>query len=776
MPVPTKLKQYVSATTRSEGSGSKRDSALPPRLRGSKKSKARQQAAKKQRKAFQLELNAHLYDFVCRLLPTQDELAIKEDVRRLLEKLIRTIEPDSRLLAFGSTANGFSLRNSGKLPPIWISAVLSTDQVYRQNSAHARIPIVKLSLQPSPGLPFGISCDIGFENRLALENTRLLHTYASVDPARVRTMVLFLKVWCKRRKINSPYEGTLSSYGYVLLVIYFLVHVKSPPVLPNLQQLPHDIEQERERKLGGNNRWQSTNTQSVAELLAEMFRYYARDFNYGSAVASIRAGPLRKATKGWTADLSSRRDGNRVCIEDPFETEYNVGRCVTQEGLFLIRGEFMRASRILGVRHDNALIAIAQLCAERDETTGISSSPSLPPAPPYGVGARPAGANVDAARALSPLPVPIHYAPGGTPGSSVMGSPNPSASPSPSMRDADDFSSGTGPDDDDARSTSDFSALDGDDNASISSMHSPQQMQAGASVPHPAHNTPRQQQQQQPQVWTGAPPPPGFISHHARRSASAGAEPWRMSFPPYHSGATPKPGQSSPVPMRQGFIPGMPQYAQHAAPAAVAGSAYAQQQPAPLVSATWETAGRSHSQASSSRSRSRSRSEDATPRNPNFRVAQQHSMPSGVVLPASAPRPSPTRFAFGSMPPQLASGAAPAQGPENGNGDSPRIQHAQRHSSGPGGFTIEDLARLRADQDATPRAASTSNRAPAARISHASRHSTTAIPRPQIAPLSQLTPSRTNSSNGSGSSSRKEQSQNQPPRIEIVPAAQTVAR
>jgi hypothetical protein len=40
------------------------------------------------------------------------------------------------------------------------------------------------------------------------------------------------------RNINSPYQGTLSSYGYVLLVIYFLIHVKNPPVLPNLQQMP----------------------------------------------------------------------------------------------------------------------------------------------------------------------------------------------------------------------------------------------------------------------------------------------------------------------------------------------------------------------------------------------------------------------------------------------------------------------------------------------------------------------------------------------------------
>lgn len=63
---------------------------------------------------------------------------------------------------------------------------------------HARIPIVKLSLDPSPGLPSGIACDIGFENRLALENTRLLMCYAMIDPTRVRTLVLFRKPSCAR--------------------------------------------------------------------------------------------------------------------------------------------------------------------------------------------------------------------------------------------------------------------------------------------------------------------------------------------------------------------------------------------------------------------------------------------------------------------------------------------------------------------------------------------------------------------------------------------------
>ncbi|KAF8841838.1 hypothetical protein BDN67DRAFT_966512 [Paxillus ammoniavirescens] len=376
---------------------------------------------------FVVELSQALYDFVIQLLPTAEEMALKEDVRKLLERLIRTIEPDSRLLSFGSTANGFSLRNSDmdlcclidsdeRLSASDLVTMLG-DLLERETKfhvkplPHARIPIVKLSLDPSPGLPSGIACDIGFENRLALENTRLLMCYAMIDPTRVRTLVLFLKVWSKRRKINSPYQGTLSSYGYVLLVIYFLIHVKNPPVLPNLQQMPplRPISQE-DTHIGGYNtwffddiellcqRWQSSNTESVAELLIDFFRYYSRDFSYNTGVASIRAGLLKKESKGWQNDLSNSkfndaRERNRFCIEDPFETDFNIARCVTKEGLYQIRGEFMRASRILAMR-PRAIVALSQLCEEKVGDPQMASPPSLfvpprlsfPPQTPYTVG------------------------------------------------------------------------------------------------------------------------------------------------------------------------------------------------------------------------------------------------------------------------------------------------------------------------------------------------------------------------------------------------------
>ncbi|KIK64914.1 hypothetical protein GYMLUDRAFT_220126 [Collybiopsis luxurians FD-317 M1] len=377
---------------------------------------------------FVAELSQCLFDFVIQLLPTQEELAVKEDVRKLLERLIRTIEPDSRLLSFGSTANGFSLRNSDmdlcclidseeRLAATDLVTMLG-DLLERETKfhvkplPHARIPIVKLSLDPSPGLPLGIACDIGFENRLALENTRLLMCYAMIDPTRVRTMVLFLKVWSKRRKINSPYKGTLSSYGYVLLVIYFLVHVKNPPVLPNLQQMPplRPISKEETHLAGYNTwffddidllrqRWHSENTESVAELLIDFFRYFSRDFPYNSGVASIRAGILKKEAKGWQNDVTpgryynDARERNRLCIEDPFETDYNVARCVTKDGLYTIRGEFMRASRVLASRPERAILALADLCEERKDEDLVTAPPytpsrQVPPQTPYSVGSR----------------------------------------------------------------------------------------------------------------------------------------------------------------------------------------------------------------------------------------------------------------------------------------------------------------------------------------------------------------------------------------------------
>ena len=97
----------------------------------------------------------------------------------------------------------------------------------------ARIPIVMFT-DPDTN----IRCDVCIDNQLATRNTLLLRVYALADE-RFRKLGYTIKNWSKKRGINSPSDGTLSSYAYLLLALHSLQRV-SPPVMPYLQQLPPD--------------------------------------------------------------------------------------------------------------------------------------------------------------------------------------------------------------------------------------------------------------------------------------------------------------------------------------------------------------------------------------------------------------------------------------------------------------------------------------------------------------------------------------------------------
>lgn len=180
----------------------------------------------------------------------------------------------------------------------------------------------------------GVQCDINFSAQLALQNTHLLRCYSLTDD-RVRPLVLFVKHWAKVRGINTPYRGTLSSYGYVLMVLHYLVNVARPFVCPNLQLMappvdpdltPEQIEntvtcQGRDIRFWRDQNQIASmaqqgmlnqNKDSIGYLLRGFFEYYAqggmmstghgRGFDWGRDVISIRShgGILGKQAKGWT--------------------------------------------------------------------------------------------------------------------------------------------------------------------------------------------------------------------------------------------------------------------------------------------------------------------------------------------------------------------------------------------------------------------------------------------------------------------------------------------
>jgi terminal uridylyltransferase len=184
-----------------------------------------------------------------------------------------------------------------------------------------------------PKTEIGIQCDINFSADLALHNTLLLRCYSHCDP-RVKPLVLFVKHWAHLRGINSPYRGTLSSYGYVLMVLHYLVNIAEPFVCPNLQGLykeppshllPHEIEaetvcngrnvrfwrNEAEIRELSSNGMLNHNHCSMGMLLRGFFEYFAhggtmstfqhRGFDWGREVLSLRTqgGILSKQEKGW---------------------------------------------------------------------------------------------------------------------------------------------------------------------------------------------------------------------------------------------------------------------------------------------------------------------------------------------------------------------------------------------------------------------------------------------------------------------------------------------
>lgn len=196
-----------------------------------------------------------------------------------------------------------------------------------------------------------------------------------------------IKWWAKKRHINNPYRGTLSSYGYALIVLHYLINIVKPPVLQNLQSfpIPEDTPTEEIVFDGDDNEsifeiwWykaidslqKSNNKMHLGELLKGFFEYYAYTFQWGREVVSIRTkgGLLTKQEKGWVAAVirpgknSEIKDRYLFAVEDPFEIEHNVSRTCNGPGVGRIREEFRRAVRLVRYRDGGKTVSEC-LCME----------------------------------------------------------------------------------------------------------------------------------------------------------------------------------------------------------------------------------------------------------------------------------------------------------------------------------------------------------------------------------------------------------------------------
>ncbi|KAL4236653.1 Terminal uridylyltransferase 4 [Mactra antiquata] len=293
---------------------------------------------------------------------SQRELMERENIRKDLELHIQTMYPGAQLQLFGSSMNGFGFHQSdldicvtliGRNPED-VNFVEHIEAICKKLKGHrglygvfpittAKVPIVKFVHRQTQ-----LEGDISMYNVLALQNTKLLYTYACIDP-RVQTLGYAIKVFAKVCDIGDASKGSLSSYAYMLMMIHYLQHT-NPPVIPVLQELRYSDQPNPEYMVEGWNTWFfgniddlphvwsrcGKNNQSVGELWLGFFRYYLEEFSFLEQVVSIRQyQPLVKFEKLW--------NGKCIAIEDPFDHDHNLGGALSRKMNQYIQRTFANA-------------------------------------------------------------------------------------------------------------------------------------------------------------------------------------------------------------------------------------------------------------------------------------------------------------------------------------------------------------------------------------------------------------------------------------------------
>ncbi|XP_040272937.1 terminal uridylyltransferase 7 isoform X1 [Bufo bufo] len=299
--------------------------------------------------------------------PTSLEDKAREHIRHDLEDFIRREFKGARLSLFGSSKNGFGFKQSdldicmtfeGLETAEELDSIRTIEELARQLRRHqglrnilpittAKVPIVKFYHVRS-----GLEGDISLYNTLALHNTRLLSSYAAIDP-RVKYLCYIMKVFTKMCDIGDASRGSLSSYAYTLMVLYFLQQ-RNPPVIPVLQEIytngckPEILvdgwsvyffsQTEELAKY-----WPEfgKNKESVGELWVGLLRFYTEDFDFKEHVISIRKKSLLTTfKKQWTSKY--------IVIEDPFDLTHNLGAGLSRKMTNFIMKAFINGRRLFG--------------------------------------------------------------------------------------------------------------------------------------------------------------------------------------------------------------------------------------------------------------------------------------------------------------------------------------------------------------------------------------------------------------------------------------------
>ncbi|RNF22912.1 putative terminal uridylyltransferase 3 [Trypanosoma conorhini] len=209
-------------------------------------------------------------------------------------------------------------------------------------------------------IDFDVSC-----RPLGVRNSWFMRQYLSQRPV-ARAGLAFLKRWSKRSGINNGLRGYLTSYAVTILWVYYLLRrgvlqyvdpALIHPVPSTTQQEVPYIPLLGDEWTGGASMESVSESSALAELREELgscvagfFAFYLA-FPWDERVVSLRVshGDVTRESLGWlqAAEVLSNRLRERVwyrmCIEDPYEDDLNLGRHLSPDKFAFVLSQFVVA-------------------------------------------------------------------------------------------------------------------------------------------------------------------------------------------------------------------------------------------------------------------------------------------------------------------------------------------------------------------------------------------------------------------------------------------------
>ncbi|XP_005407126.2 PREDICTED: non-canonical poly(A) RNA polymerase PAPD7 isoform X1 [Chinchilla lanigera] len=253
-------------------------------------------------------LHEEIIDFYNFMSPCPEEAAMRREVVKRIETVVKDLWPTADVQIFGSFSTGLYLPTSdidlvvfGKWerPPLQL-----LEQALRKHNVaepcsikvldKATVPIIKLTDQETE-----VKVDISFNMETGVRAAEFIKNFMK-KYSLLPYLILVLKQFLLQRDLNEVFTGGISSYSLILMAISFL-------------QLHPRIDARRA-------------DENLGMLLVEFFELYGRNFNYLKTGIRIKEGGAYIAKEEIMKAMTSGYRPSMLCIEDPLLPGNDVGR------------------------------------------------------------------------------------------------------------------------------------------------------------------------------------------------------------------------------------------------------------------------------------------------------------------------------------------------------------------------------------------------------------------------------------------------------------------